>query len=151
AVKPARWIALALLATLAIFGVGRGEEKSAQSNSKIDFRRDIRPILSENCFACHGPDEKQRKAKFRLDTKAGAFADLRDGDKAIVPGKPGESMLIERITATNKSKTMPPTKSGKSLKPDQIALLKQWIEQGATWSEHWAFATPQRPALPEVK
>src|SRR5262249_15514887 len=106
ATKSARWLALAIVPLLAVITVARGEERSAPVAFKIDFRRDIRPILSENCFACHGPDEKQRKAKFRLDTRAGAFADLRDGDKAIVPGKPGESVLIERITAADKSRVM---------------------------------------------
>src|SRR5437773_1312632 len=116
----------------------------------VDFNRDIRPILSENCFACHGPDEKQRKAKFRLDTKAGAFAELRDGGHALVPGKSSESVLVERITAPDATKRMPPAKFGKQLKPDQIALLTRWLEQGAKWSEHWAFVPPSRPALPRV-
>src|SRR5262245_12417674 len=122
-------IVAAMLVVVAIT-TGRGEPPPA-STATVDFNRDIRPILSENCFACHGPDEKQRKAKLRLDTKAGAFHDLRDGGKAIVPGNVEESELIERITMVDALKRMPPVKSGKSLKPEQIAMLKRWIEQGA--------------------
>src|SRR5258707_284314 len=93
----------------------------------IDFNKQIRPILSENCFACHGPDEKQRKAKLRLDTKEGALGKLRHDGFAIVPGKPDESELIARILADEPSARMPPAKSGKHLKPGQIALLRQRI------------------------
>ncbi|HJT77665.1 MAG TPA: PSD1 and planctomycete cytochrome C domain-containing protein, partial [Gemmataceae bacterium] len=116
----------------------------------VDFSRQVRPILSENCFACHGPDESQRKARLRLDTKEGAFGKLRHGGFALVPGKPAESRLLARITADDPSEVMPPPKTGKKLTPDQIALLKRWVEQGAKWSTHWAFTAPVRPALPKV-
>jgi hypothetical protein len=118
--------------------------------SAVDFNRQIRPILSENCFACHGPDQQQRKAKLRLDTKEGAFAELRSGGFAIVPGKPAESVLLERISEPDSTRRMPPSKTGKHLAPDQIALLRQWIEQGASWSTHWAFTAPRRPHLPPI-
>jgi mono/diheme cytochrome c family protein len=130
-------------------GPSRAAEVTAPSKPVVDFTRQIRPILSENCFACHGPDEHKRKAKLRLDTKEGALGKLRDGSLAIAPGKPDESELIARITADEPSAHMPPAKSGKHLKPEQIALLRQWIEQGAPWSEHWAFVPPRRPALPK--
>ncbi|HTU90738.1 MAG TPA: c-type cytochrome domain-containing protein, partial [Gemmataceae bacterium] len=91
--------------------------------AKINFGRDIRPILADNCFACHGPDVNQRKAKLRLDTCTGALAELRSGGHAIVPGKPDDSALIERITDENPSRRMPPKKSGKNLTPAQIDLL----------------------------
>jgi cytochrome c553 len=116
----------------------------------IDFNRQIRPILAENCFACHGPDETKRKAKLRFDTKEGAFAKLRHGGYAIVPGKLAESELMARISTDEPTEIMPPPKSGKRLKPEQVALLKEWIEQGAKWSEHWAFVAPVRPPLPGV-
>src|SRR5262249_42659898 len=130
-------------------GPGRAAEKPSAKPS-VDFTRQVRPILSENCFACHGPDEKKRKARLRLDTKEGALGKLRDGGFAIVPGKPDESELIARITADEPSQRMPPAKSGKHLKPEQIAVLRQWIEQGAPWSEHWAFVAPKRSPLPKV-
>jgi mono/diheme cytochrome c family protein len=118
---------------------------------KINFGRDIRPILADNCFACHGPDVQQRKAKLRLDTRTGALADLRSGGHAIVPGKPDESALIERITDEDPSRRMPPKKSGKNLTAAQIDLLRRWIAEGATYTVHWAFAPPMRHALPKVK
>src|SRR5207253_10433166 len=107
-------------------------------------------LLSDNCFACHGPDEKQRKAKLRLDTKEGAFKELRGGGFAIVPGKASESKLIERVTAEEPAERMPPVKSGKHLTAEQIALLRQWIDQGAVWSEHWAYVAPRRSPIPKV-
>jgi hypothetical protein len=117
----------------------------------INFNRQIRPILSENCFRCHGPDNKERKARLRLDTRAGAFGKLRSGGHAVVPGKSAESELIARITAADPAERMPPSKSNRHLTAAQINLLRRWIDQGAKWSEHWAFVPPRRPALPEVK
>src|SRR5262249_47336423 len=119
--------------------------KSAEA--PIDFNRHIRPLLAENCFACHGPDEKQRKAKLRLDVREAA---VKNG-VPIVPGKSGESELVRRITAADPEERMPPAKTGKRLTPSQIELLKKWINQGANYANHWAFITPKRPALPEVK
>lgn len=115
----------------------------------VDFNRDIRPILSDNCFACHGPDQEKRKAKLRLDTEEGAKA-LRDGAAAIVPGKPADSQLIARILHNNIDDRMPPVKSNKKLTAHQIKLLGQWIEQGAAWKRHWSFEPPvaiQPPAM----
>ena len=112
------------------------------------FSRDILPILSENCLACHGQDEKHRKADLRLDTREGATA-LNDGIAAIIPGKPGESELLKRILSSDEDEVMPPTKSHKPpLTKEQIALLTQWIEAGAPWGKHWAFERPEKAALP---
>jgi mono/diheme cytochrome c family protein len=127
-----------------------GTKAAPPSAARVDFARDIRPILSESCFACHGPDDKARKAKLRLDTKDGAFGPLRSGGRAVVPGKAAESELVARITNADASEQMPPPKSGKKLTPRQVALLKQWVEQGAPWSTHWAFDPPRLPALPQV-
>ena len=117
----------------------------------MNFAREIRPILSDNCFACHGPDDQKRKAKLRLDTKEGAFGKLEGGGLAIVSGKPDESDLIFRIESDDPDLRMPPQKSGKQLTAGQIAVLRRWIEQGATLSTHWAFEPPRKPALPQVK
>lgn len=117
----------------------------------VDFNRQIRSILAENCFACHGPDEKKRKAGLRLDTKEGAFEELAEGGRAIVPGKPADSVLIKAVTAANARKRMSPAKTGKQLTPPQIDLLRQWIAQGAKWTGHWAFSPPKKPALPDVE
>jgi Protein of unknown function (DUF1553)/Protein of unknown function (DUF1549)/Planctomycete cytochrome C len=125
---------------------------TAQANPRpVNFARDVRPILSDHCFACHGPDDKARKASLRLDTKEGAFAKLEDGGLTIVPGKPDESELVGRIESDDPDLHMPPKKFGKPLTPDQVAILRRWVEQGATWSTHWAFDAPHQPALPSVK
>jgi hypothetical protein len=114
----------------------------------VDFRRDILPILSENCFLCHGPDSKTRKADLRLDLKESA---LRTKDPVIVPGNCTESELFARITSTDPDELMPPRKSGKALTAQQVELLTRWIDQGAKWSRHWAFGPPVRSATPAVK
>ena len=97
----------------------------------MNYARDVRPILSDNCFACHGPDDHKRKAGLRFDTKEGAFAKLESGSTAIVPGKPDESELIDRIETHDPDLQMPPKKSGKQLTAAQIAILRRWVEQGA--------------------
>ncbi len=117
----------------------------------MDFSRQIEPILSDNCFACHGPDVNQRKAKLRLDVKEEALAELPTGHRAIVPGKAAESELLARLTAERPSQRMPPAKTGKRLTPQQIELVRRWIDEGARWSTHWAFVPPRRPVLPSVK
>jgi hypothetical protein len=123
---------------------------TAQAQGTISFNRDIRPILSNNCFKCHGPDDKERKADLRLDTKDGIFA-KRDGRPAVVPAKPEQSELVARITAAAASKRMPPRKSGKKLTPQEVDLLVRWVKEGASYSGHWAYSKPARPALPQVK
>ncbi|MBV9470163.1 MAG: DUF1553 domain-containing protein [Abitibacteriaceae bacterium] len=120
------------------------------TGAKVQFNKDIRPILAENCFACHGPDPGARKAKLRLDTQEGFFADRGDGP-TIVAGKPLASPLYKRISSKDQDEMMPPPASHKSLKPEQIALIRRWIEQGAPWQPHWSLIKPERPALPTVK
>ena len=154
--RPARLASLLLLAALAqLTGLVPGKAvppRRQQAEAAIDFSKQVRPILSENCFACHGPDASKRKAKLRLDTKEGAFAALRHGGHAFVPGKPQESEVIARISATEATEIMPPPASRKKLKAAEIALLRRWVEQGAHWSEHWAFTTPpRRPPVPSIR
>jgi hypothetical protein len=134
---------LALLASCAIPISARAAETGA-----VDFRREVLPILSSNCFLCHGPDSKTRKADLRLDVKEGA---LRAAEPVIVPGKSGESELYRRVISSDPDEVMPPRKSGKALTPHQLELLKKWIDQGATWSRHWAFEPPKRLVPPTVK
>lgn len=118
--------------------------------ASIEFDRDIRPILSDNCYQCHGPDEKARKAKLRLDQKEGAFR-VEDGVTIIKPGKSAESEVYRRITTTDPDDHMPPAESNHKLTPKQIDLIKQWIDSGAKWSGHWAFNPIQSPKPPAVK
>src|SRR5437660_2532412 len=106
-----------------------GATAAPGANKKIDFNRDIRPILSENCYFCHGPDKNKRKADLRLDTKGGLFDEI-DDVRPIVPGKPQESDLLRRITSDDPKQHMPPARSNKSLTPEQVAKVRQWIEQG---------------------
>jgi hypothetical protein len=116
----------------------------------VEFNRDVRPILSDSCFQCHGPDKRNRKAGLRLDTEAGAFADL-GGYRAIVPGRTDQSELLRRVLHGQESKRMPPASTGPRLTPVQIGLLRRWVEQGAKWEKHWSLLPPRRPALPSVK
>src|SRR5262245_37529377 len=112
----------------------------------VDFNRDVRPILSNKCFACHGPDDKARKADLRLDNRDAAIK-----KEAFVPGKPDESELVRRITSTEPSEAMPPAKSGKKLSKAEIGILTHWVKDGAKYAKHWAYVAPVRPELPAVK
>lgn len=116
---------------------------------EIRFNRDIRPILSNRCFKCHGPDLK--KGGLDLQASETATAKLKSGQHAIVPGQSGASKLIERVLSSNERERMPPSGKGEPLKPQEVALLKAWIDQGAKYEAHWAYSKPQRPALPGVK
>ncbi len=113
-----------------------------------NFSRDILPILSDTCFACHGPDAKSREADLRLDQQDSA---LRTEKPIILPGKSGDSELMKRILSTDPEAVMPPPKSGRKLTAPQMQLLKAWIDSGAKWGKHWAFEPIQRPAVPELK
>lgn len=124
---------------------------AAGGASALDFSRDIRPILADNCFACHGPDDAARKARLRFDLHAEALKPAKSGDLAIVPGDPAKSQLIARITASDKDDLMPPPATRKELTPAQIERLTRWIQDGAPWKEHWAYVKPERPRLPEVQ
>jgi mono/diheme cytochrome c family protein len=123
---------------------------AAEIVSPIDFSRDIRPILSGNCFHCHGPDEKERQADMRLDLKVG-IGKVHGAESVIDAKAADDSEFIKRITSDDPDTRMPPPDSGKSLKPEQIKLLRQWIVEGAQYQEHWAFVAPTRPPIPAVK
>jgi hypothetical protein len=117
----------------------------------VDFSRDVRPVLSKNCFACHGPDAAGRASKLRLDRRDSVAAKDKKGSAAVVPGAPDKSELIRRITSDDEGVRMPPPESKNTLTPEQIATLKRWVAEGAPYAEHWAFVKPRRPALPAVK
>src|SRR4051812_44660619 len=121
---------------------------AAPAQKTIDFNRDIRPILSENCYQCHGPDKNKRKADLRLDTKDGLFTELSDSTP-VIPGKPQDSDLLRRIALpTDDEDHMPPAKSNKALKPEQVATIRKWIEEGAQWKGHWAYIKPTTQPIP---
>ncbi len=138
-----------MLRSLALFALLAGGT-SAATNTTVDFQRQVRPILSDNCFLCHGPDKGTRMVGLRLDTQEGAMAKRKNGTP-IVPGKPDESLLIKRIYSDNPNFRMPPTFAHKTLTQDQKDILRRWIEQGATWKQHWAFIPPVKSAVPVVK
>ncbi len=122
---------------------------AATDEKRLDFNRDIRPILSENCFQCHGFDEKARQADLRLDVVESAYAD-RDGVPPIVPGKPDESDVWRRISSDDEAEMMPPPDSHRVLSAEEKETLKRWIEQGAPYARHWSFIPPVKAPLPEV-
>ena len=136
-----RWfrrLLLALALTSCVAGAG-----------EIRFNRDIRPILSDKCFKCHGPDASNRKADLRLDTLEGALIDL-GGYVAMVPGDPVNSELISRITTGDEDDLMPPPDTGKTLSDDEKKLFREWIAQGGEYEAHWAYIPPKRPTMPTV-
>lgn len=139
---------LALLVTTLLAGAPR---RAGAAEGKVSFNRDIRPILSDNCFQCHGPDERKREAGLRLDQRDSATKPTESGHTAIVPGKAEASELVARITTADTDLQMPPASSGKKLTAMQIDLLRRWVAEGAEYQGHWAFLPVQRPALPEVK
>ncbi len=121
---------------------------SVQAENPVDFSREILPLLSNNCFECHGPDERERKAGLRLDTHEGALALLESGDHGVVPGDSGKSSIVTRMLTTDADDRMPPIDSGKSMRASEIAKIRQWIDEGAAWGGHWAFEKPERPSVP---
>jgi hypothetical protein len=142
--------AVAACLCLALVGAARvragAQQPAAAAQPPIRFDRDIRPILSNNCFKCHGPDEQARETTFHFDTEEGAFVE----GGIIVPGSAETSQLYKRITTTDLRDRMPPADSGYTLSDQQIQLLRRWIDEGAKWSTHWAYAAPKRPEPPAV-
>jgi hypothetical protein len=127
---------LTLVGCLAVVGAASGE-------TRIDYNRQIRPLLSDRCFQCHGPDEAKREAGLRLDDREAATSETDSGITAIVPGNVDESEFVARIATRDHDLLMPPAESGKSLNAEEIALLKQWISEGAEYQPHWAFIAPK--------
>jgi mono/diheme cytochrome c family protein len=139
---PSLPISAAVLLCLACQAAGAGT---------VDFDRDIRAVLSDNCLTCHGPDEEKRKGGLRLDDLTDASKPAKSGAIAIVPGKPEESELLRRILTNDADDRMPPAKTGKALTPVQVDHLRRWVAEGAPWKQHWAFTKLTTPELPPVK
>ena len=142
------WAALCIPLLLAGPRAESEEATPGQEPLPVDFNRQIRPILSENCYACHGPDPETREADLRLDIEEGAFRERRDAPPAIVRGDPHNSPLYQRITHELRSERMPPADSGKTLTREQKETLFRWIQEGADWQDHWAFEKPVRASVP---
>src|SRR5690606_2764900 len=141
-----------LLTALNLFSCKQDPSATAYLDS-VDFNVHIRPILSDRCFKCHGPDANSREADLRLDTREGALAALKDNPSAhaIIPGDPENSEVFKRISTADTSLLMPPVSSNLTLTEDEIDLIEKWIEQGAEYKPHWAFIPPREYAVPQVK
>jgi hypothetical protein len=137
-------------ALIPLIAVSCGLSWAADTQSPLNFTRDVRPILANNCFQCHGPDKAARKADLRLDVRA-TDGDFHGAESVIDSKRPVESELLKRIISDDPDEHMPPTDSGKALKPEQIATLRKWVLEGANYQPHWAFVAPKRPAVPQVK
>jgi hypothetical protein len=148
---PSVVIAVALLAAVA--GCQSRHTASSQSREHLDFNQDVQPILASNCFSCHGPDPEMRKANLRLDLEESAFKKRPGKPDAIVPGRPESSELVRRIESKDPHYLMPqsPLGEAKPMKPDDVAILKQWVAEGAHYRPHWAFEKPVRAAVPQVQ
>ncbi|MCB1092542.1 MAG: DUF1549 domain-containing protein, partial [Verrucomicrobiae bacterium] len=145
-----RSICLPFFAVFGVIGLSvAGFPAVGTGADSVEFNRDIRPILSDKCFHCHGPDAKGRKADLRLDKREGATADL-GGYAAIVPGKSGDSELIARILESDSDEVMPPPETKKTLSEREVALLKAWIDAGAEYQDHWSLLPLSQAAPPAV-
>ena len=146
-----RVVSVAVLFMAVVLGANLAPAMPPPSGaSTVDFQRDVRPILSNHCFECHGPDAATRMADLRFDTREGAFSQRPSGS-LVVPGDPEASLLYQRISHPQPALRMPPAHSKRPLKDEQIATLRQWIQQGAAWDQHWSFKAIGRPAPPPVK
>jgi hypothetical protein len=141
--------AAALCAAALVVSLAAAPGGADEGTRPVDFNRDIRPLLSDRCFACHGPDVAKRQSGLRLDDAAGAAAELASGARAVVPGDAAASALLERITSADPDVVMPPPHVGKPVTAAEAALLRRWIEAGAPYRGHWAFERVERPGIPQ--
>jgi hypothetical protein len=151
--KRFRWVVFTVFVGL-FFGIAIwwSARHAGRSNAgRLSFNQTIQPILSENCYACHGPDPGARKAGLRLDRSEFAFVAHEKYGPAIIRGNPDKSPLVQRIESQDPKQRMPPAEARHTLKPGQIALLRRWVKEGAVYEEHWSFIAPKRPVLPPTK
>jgi hypothetical protein len=141
-----RWLVLPTLIGVILASYTRATEPPVPE--RVEFNRDVRPILSNNCFQCHGPDESARQAELRLDIRAEAIKESATGATPIVAGKRDESELVRRILSNDDAESMPPPESHKTLTPRQKEILVRWVEQGAEYQQHWSFEPPIKPDVP---
>ncbi|MEY2598476.1 MAG: hypothetical protein RLZZ142_735 [Verrucomicrobiota bacterium] len=134
-------LSLVLLAGSTVFAA---QSPAPAAGAVPDYQHEVRPLLSQFCFKCHGPDEKTRKGDLRLDVREAALSKGKSGERAVVPGKPGESELVKRILSHDPEEVMPPPSAKKEMRADQVEVLKRWVEGGAPYAPHWAFVAPQK-------
>ena len=150
------WALIGMGAAVLATGAGcRGTHPQGlpRAQQHLDFNQDVQPILASNCFSCHGPDPEMRKANLRLDLEESAFKKRPGKPDAIVPGKPEKSELIRRIESKDPHYLMPqsPLGEAKPMKPEDVAILKRWVAEGAHYRPHWAFEKPARAPVPQVQ
>ena len=148
---PVKLISPGLLALLAAVPTASAALFGGPKPAPVDFNRDIRPVMSDTCFKCHGPDDKARKGKLRLDVREEALKAGTSGKPAIVPGKPDKSEIIARLFTKNDDDLMPPPNSHKAITPAQRELFRRWVAEGAKYAGHWAFEPAVAPAVPNSK
>ena len=146
---PPRALPSLLFAMVLAAGAASAAAQDAAPAPTVDFQRQVRPILANNCFQCHGPDESTRQVRLRLDTEEGAFAERPNGHP-VVRGAAEESLVLQRVTHSNARLRMPPVHTNKTLSDEQIDILRRWIDEGASWDQHWAFKPIARPEAPAV-
>jgi uncharacterized protein DUF1553/uncharacterized protein DUF1549/cytochrome c len=144
------FVGLALVTAWDVNPAPAAEPGTSPAKRKVDFNREVRPILAKNCFACHGQDEAKRARGLRLDVRDAATKPLKSGETAIVPGDPESSALLFRVTEDDETLRMPPAKTGSRLGPAEVDVLRRWIEQGAEYARHWAWIPPEALPLPKV-
>src|SRR5262245_45571610 len=144
----ARFTPIAVFLTLSATAAANARVAETPIPAKVEFNRDVRPILSDNCFHCHGPDTKAREADLRLDIRDEAVKEAGSGATPIVAGKASESELVRRILSKDADERMPPPDSHKKLTSRQKQILQRWVEQGAEYQQHWSFEPPVKPAIP---
>jgi hypothetical protein len=144
--------ALVVVGLATYFATSEKQEQEGGVPDVVDFNYHVRPILSDKCFKCHGPDANKREANLRLDSEQGAYAALKEDvtKHVVVPGDPLNSALYLRLISSDTAEVMPPPNANLSLSKTEIAILKKWIEQGAKYKKHWSFIPPTRPAVPTV-
>ncbi|MEZ6197851.1 MAG: DUF1549 domain-containing protein, partial [Planctomycetota bacterium] len=128
---------------------GSHEGVAPAAADRVDYFRQVRPILTQHCYGCHGPDAEQRATELRFDLRESVFGDLGGGEHAVVPGDVAASHLVLRITSDDPEERMPPSDAKDPLTPEEITTLRRWVEEGASWSDHWAFQPIAAPAPPE--
>lgn len=143
--KKVLW-SLCTLATLAL-----APQSLVVADEPVDFGRQVRPLLAEKCFSCHGLDEESRETDMRLDTKDGLFAEIDSGGFAVVPGNAAKSAIYARLITEDEDERMPPADIQKEMTAEEIDLIKRWIDQGSPWQDHWSLIAPQRPTVPNVR
>ena len=149
---PARFLTAVALGLFLPAGPARaGEPARPLSPRKVDYNREVRPILAKNCFACHGQDEAKRAKGLRLDLREAAVAPLKNGDVAITPGDPDSSELIARVVEEDETLRMPPRKTGDRLSATEVEILRRWVTEGAGYARHWALIPPEALPLPKVR